>query len=94
LWKNVLNGVIPETLPKWEERWLHALRELIRREVGYIEGNAHVPEEDFEEAKRLLRLWKKKAPALDLGDVLKLIDRELARRRTGRHDLDEKLPST
>jgi len=96
-WGNtdILSKIIhDEDLSKWEECWLHALRELIRRELGYIEGNAQVPEEDFEEAKRLLALWKKIAPALDLRDTLKLFDRELARRRTGPHDLDENLRST
>ena len=93
-WLELLSTAIPDTLSNWEEWWLHALRELIRRDLGFIEGNAQVPEEDFEEAKRTLAWWKKKAPDLNLRDTLTLIDRELARRCTGPHGLDENLRST
>lgn len=83
-WQNtdVLSKAIPDTLPKWEEWWLHTLHESIRREFGYIESNAQVPEEDLEEAKRTLAGWRKTAPMLDLQHTLRLIDDELARRWT------------
>ncbi len=72
--------VISDTLPQWEEWWLHALREAIRRKLGYIERTPQVPEEDFEESVRTLVGWEKDFPGLDLGGTLKLIDREIARR--------------
>jgi len=80
-WKSdLLSKTILETLPKQEEWWLHAFREVIRMHLGYIKSNVHISEEDLEEARRRIAEWMKEAPGLDLRHILALVDRELARR--------------
>ncbi|MCX5735245.1 MAG: hypothetical protein NTW68_13090 [candidate division NC10 bacterium] len=82
-WKNdLLSKVILETLPNWEEWWLPAFREVIRRQLGYVESDVPISEEDLEYARRSLASWMKEAPGLDVRHTLTLIDHELARRRT------------
>ena len=82
-WKNdLLSKTILEILPNQEEWWLHAFREVIRRQLGYVESNVPITEEDLEYARRTLVEWMKVAPGLDVRHTLALIDHELARRCT------------
>ncbi len=87
-WRNTeaYKKAIPLSLPTWEERDLHAFREVIRRQLGYIASKAQLPDEDLKEAKRILADWMEAAPFLDLQHTLILIEHELARRNIASPD--------